>query len=101
LPRSTCSIIFPYTTLFRSSGVQMSFKAYVIRHSDKDVKNFITLTSIPRDLYTPESWQRNDIRSVHVLADTIAFVATTPKRLRDLDRKSTRLNSSHGSISYA
>src|SRR2546422_5230786 len=73
-PRST---LFPYTTLFRS----------------------------PATPTAPQSHSRNATRYVghtsHLLrqpaADRPTHSATAPNR----DRKSTRLNSSHGYISYA
>src|SRR2546422_8548176 len=76
-PRST---LFPYTTLFRS--IQSMEEA-------RDWERlFIGEIKAGRDPRQPPS------RSIHVstqLGDVSAF----------LDRKSTRLNSSHGYISYA
>src|SRR3712207_8395978 len=76
-PRST---LFPYTTLFRSStapgGVEM------------------------QDLQVGNAWRRQ-------LLDRRGFEAPVTFRTEDndatrwLDRKSTRLNSSHANISYA
>src|SRR5687768_17882059 len=74
-PRST---LFPYTTLFRSSD------------------------SSPRDpcLFSPGSTYCPDTRQLEV-----GHERHHPRRRRQLvsrrDRKSTRLNSSHGYISYA
>src|SRR5436190_5404273 len=68
-PRST---LFPYTTLFRSFGLNFKFSAIVMRAS----------------LWWRRPWSR--------------FVNhTTLPMLKYLDRKSTRLNSSHTVISYA
>src|SRR3989475_3937901 len=70
-PRST---LFPYTTLFRSSGA-------------RELDGIGVLGDV--DNATPE-----DIgHALHLLA----LLSHRP----DLDRKSTRLNSSHSQISYA
>src|SRR3712207_8803488 len=72
-PRST---LFPYTTLFRSS-------------------DGATLVSIPRDSYVaiPEHG-RNKLNAAYALGGAPLLIST-------VDRKSTRLNSSHANISYA
>src|SRR2546422_6117065 len=81
-PRST---LFPYTTLFRSHGA-------------------VRLEALERTL------QRilRDRGDVHVLEQPLEIRALGAQRGRDYlfrdrggDRKSTRLNSSHGYISYA
>src|SRR2546422_4556929 len=84
-PRST---LFPYTTLFRSvpAGFTVSTEAcdFFYKHGKK---------------YPPELRKQ--------VADNVAKLErVTKKKLGDpknplLDRKSTRLNSSHGYISYA
>src|SRR3712207_7649089 len=71
-PRST---LFPYTTLFRSSLVTVSnFHGFAARL----IQAHGNVIGIPRDVGIPDS-------------DWVARV----------DRKSTRLNSSHANISYA
>src|SRR5689334_24173998 len=78
-PRST---VFPYTTLFRS---------------DKHV----TI------VYSTDRWATNhtlDASFVHAGsedAETWTAMLSGLSEERELDRKSTRLNSSHSSISYA
>src|SRR3712207_7202485 len=71
-PRST---LFPYTTLFRSLGVLAAGAAYV-----------------PLDPQYPRD------RLALMVEDSGVSVLLTQERL---DRKSTRLNSSHANISYA
>src|SRR5258707_11729212 len=71
-PRST---LFPYTTLFRSSGT-----------SERNYPFFLQV-----DVPTPTTF--TPFRSV---SDGFPTVNSVP-----LDRKSTRLNSSHANISYA
>src|SRR2546422_4193190 len=80
-PRST---LFPYTTLFRS----------VDEHDDAELLGFR-----PKRL----ELRRRELLAVHAAADRRAAKAMAGDRIRQLfgDRKSTRLNSSHGYISYA
>src|SRR2546429_4522603 len=79
-PRST---LFPYTTLFRSGsfGIKSAIYAYV---------TLIALAS--RHAGAPVRWIEDRIE--HLLASSAG-------NDREIDRKSTRLNSSHGYISYA
>src|SRR3712207_7040857 len=75
-PRST---LFPYTTLFRSKGA--SYAA-------------ATSSSIPRTVafLTSSEIGRSSVRSTK---------SRKVCQAADIDRKSTRLNSSHANISYA
>src|SRR3712207_7680279 len=77
-PRST---LFPYTTLFRS------LDAVLVRDGDElEVRPALV----------------GDVRDRgQVLADALRDGTGHAGRCRDLDRKSTRLNSSHANISYA
>src|SRR5207245_10762920 len=75
-PRST---LFPYTTLFRSTS---------------SVSDRCGLSS--NTLSASAGSSRSKARQSVVLP-----VPTSPSRSMTPDRKSTRLNSSHGSISYA
>src|SRR3712207_8176849 len=70
-PRST---LFPYTTLFRSPGGR-EYYAFRVRQN--------TTTDL-----TPQQ--------IHEIG-----MAEVRRILADIDRKSTRLNSSHANISYA
>src|SRR2546422_6130320 len=80
-PRST---LFPYTTLFRSNG----YKGFNVDEEKQEGKSL-------------------EIRQFLVWSDMFApvpppfGVENRPLGLLNLDRKSTRLNSSHGYISYA
>src|SRR3712207_8790618 len=77
-PRST---LFPYTTLFRSLDIPLLFEKDGWRSVDK-----IVVVSAPADV------QR---------ARVLARPGMTDDKLERIDRKSTRLNSSHANISYA
>src|SRR5260221_10281443 len=78
-PRST---LFPYTTLFRSVHVlNVSSENVAGRRSGIVAPEFVPIAETAKDPSAYESWSR--------------FC------LENLDRKSTRLNSSHTVISYA
>src|SRR5438034_7726304 len=81
-PRST---LFPYTTLFRS-------ELYRMADNDVAANNFRVL----------RRWKNKEITRIALreLANAAALEETTAE-LSQLDRKSTRLNSSHTVISYA
>src|SRR3712207_8515683 len=88
-PRST---LFPYTTLFRSSGGVMSDGPCdtLLRGFQPDVE------------YEMESKTQSKIIAKRHGKGKILYAAT-PLLLTNygIDRKSTRLNSSHANISYA
>src|SRR2546428_9552143 len=83
-PRST---LFPYTTLFRSTRVATISGASLSRVADRRR----TTTSPRRHRDTEEAQRKGK------MLDDIAASSLDPR----LDRKSTRLNSSHDQISYA
>src|SRR3712207_6949071 len=88
-PRST---LFPYTTLFRSRAGRM-----VVVCDDEDRENEGDLV-MAAQFVTPEA-----INFMAKEARGWICLALTPERCDELrlDRKSTRLNSSHANISYA
>src|SRR3712207_7231781 len=86
-PRST---LFPYTTLFRSPQVDVGVD--VVARLD-----VLRLGRGHRGGLEAGLGQRLDQR---VLRLRVEVVVGAPQEL-DLDRKSTRLNSSHANISYA
>src|SRR5690348_17657231 len=90
-PKST---LFPYTTLFRSSQMIRSAqyvmaskikRLHIIRYEEFEIYFFPTIFPKSKEI------NNNGNTYTHVWA----FFATI------IDRKSTRLNSSHPSISYA
>src|SRR3712207_7761434 len=84
-PRST---LFPYTTLFRS---KVATRAATSGGSAEGRPEPDTSSNdIPASFPT----RHRDL-------DSDAFLRTMLERPTDIDRKSTRLNSSHANISYA
>src|SRR2546429_6086731 len=86
-PRST---LFPYTTLFRSAPAHEQAMAVIVQSEAR--RN----PQGPAGRYIPSENRRQVMRSV-VKTKTVPVTETAIH----LDRKSTRLNSSHGYISYA
>src|SRR3712207_8700867 len=89
-PRST---LFPYTTLFRSDGARRQL-VLVVLHLRGDV---LEHAGLDLRLQHPTRPAVDDVRSVPRLQQrrSLGFIGLV------LDRKSTRLNSSHANISYA
>src|SRR5207245_10763400 len=87
IPRPTRSTLFPYTTLFRSRHDE-------IRNQERNR----TALLARRGLFQSGK-QRQQNKNGARKQDLPLEVAAVGKSC--LDRKSTRLNSSHGSISYA
>src|SRR3712207_8553717 len=90
-PRST---LFPYTTLFRSEGVlnQGVFPGLVALHAPEPRPD------LPPELVVSPG-QLAGLRDEPVQVP--GQLAVLDVQAFDLDRKSTRLNSSHANISYA
>src|SRR5687768_18186744 len=94
LPRPPTSPLFPYTTLFRSLGRQVVAGIGDRRSIFVDVFERANVDAIGHAAARPEdSWIAGDISHLNVGSRVVPGV--------DEDRKSTRLNSSHGYISYA
>src|SRR3712207_9066792 len=96
-PRST---LFPYTTLFRSRGDRrvepfdrdhgIARRRAGVQHEVAEVGQFLAVGPVARGrLAVPQADQADN-------AD-----AAAAELFGHLDRKSTRLNSSHANISYA
>src|SRR2546429_5311307 len=89
-PRST---LFPYTTLFRSNAPKCP-----IAHFQQD-GHMTVANPTTRANYEPNSWPA-DVGGPR--EDPVRGFQTYPsEEAGPKDRKSTRLNSSHGYISYA
>src|SRR5690242_21432997 len=89
-PRST---LFPYTTLFRSPGVEQCGQA---RHERERVPE-------PAGRHAPLRALRLGLleKALDATDRSVARLPERRARSHPTDRKSTRLNSSHMSISYA
>src|SRR3712207_7179526 len=85
-PRST---LFPYTTLFRSLENQERRTIPVTEHDFKRVRGGMLVQDRDTGLELREEMQVATSRK------------PTEEEWGELDRKSTRLNSSHANISYA
>src|SRR3712207_6956330 len=81
-PRST---LFPYTTLFRSQTLRIEVDAL-----DPDARHAL-----------PVHRQHRRLAHHRARAPALDRLRALAHRGRRLDRKSTRLNSSHANISYA
>src|SRR5690348_17978975 len=81
------STLFPYTTLFRSLRTRQGRPRHHPAHRRKDQRGRAEGRSNPRGAVAQENGGRRGQRRY--------------RRAHSQDRKSTRLNSSHPSISYA
>src|SRR5207245_3912225 len=98
--RPSSSTPLPYTTLFRSLDVVSTAHHFIGVKLTGDDAHAVA-TTLRAEVVASRSAQlpARDPRSVaSALADLVQAVADGVPRI---DRKSTRLNSSHGSISYA
>src|SRR3712207_8484786 len=86
-PRST---LFPYTTLFRSFGIGCSFATTNYGTTMPKGKTIVHATLDSLDL-------NKDVEADHAIIGDAGLILDALL----LDRKSTRLNSSHANISYA
>src|SRR5438309_6292544 len=97
MPRPQRSTLFPYTTLFRSG------KMVDVRGDHVALDKIKSPKPEGGDLVQDRAFVRNRVGQDDVEGrETIG--GDEEKRvaeIEDLDRKSTRLNSSHSSISYA
>src|SRR3712207_8236244 len=90
-PRST---LFPYTTLFRSDSHQFAPIPFVRG-------NFIDFLQAMGDKDARDEWFANQNELVDLMFHLSPFERYEFALLKEKDRKSTRLNSSHANISYA
>src|SRR5690349_23055271 len=93
LRRPPSSTLFPYTTLFRSTGALE--ESSVVGQSD-----YVNVSQVPSVRVLPLG---TDNFGRDVLTELVAATAVSLRIgfVSGLDRKSTRLNSSHVEISYA
>src|SRR3712207_7826199 len=91
-PRST---LFPYTTLFRSIGAAVHLEEYATdswlnRMVEINISN---LAGVPSIIY--------GLLALGIFVNLLRLGPSVIAGALALDRKSTRLNSSHANISYA
>src|SRR3712207_8538154 len=92
-PRST---LFPYTTLFRSGPDYGG----LVRSDESRGVEVVAVRTVIGDLSAPPADTHDVWLRLHLLSSRLV----TPRSINMdgvLDRKSTRLNSSHANISYA
>src|SRR5699024_12796796 len=89
----TKSTIFPYTTLFRST----KNKPILYEH----LEEFVDLFKHPEKRNATNKKVSDDCNDWTVKVSDIKDYDISAKNPNKIDRKSTRLNSSHVSISYA
>src|SRR5690348_17787749 len=92
MPRPPRSTLFPYTTLFRSRSGQATADD-VLDMEDVSGRRWIDTELRGRVVVAEEN--------AAAALEAMSRFAIAPQWLAYLDRKSTRLNSSHPSISYA
>src|SRR5688572_32128865 len=95
-PRST---LFPYTTLFRSLHRRaVAGDSLAVERRQHDLARAAVIVAVDRQQAVAE--QRDQVAEAAVAPDEV-LGARDEHEVVGLDRKSTRLNSSHSQISYA
>src|SRR5690606_42101632 len=95
-PPISQSTLFPYTTLFRSAFLH--FKIYILQ------RPHITIRCLAATVIHSTNFQIRILFSPNTVPEPVEVVrqrARAHQAQSVLDRKSTRLNSSHVKISYA
>src|SRR5207245_10139052 len=89
--------LFPYTTLFRSGALSVESNAFDITAA---AVNTVAFVQQPTDTVAGQSiTPAVTVEAKDQFGNTVPSASVTMSK--SSDRKSTRLNSSHGSISYA
>src|SRR3712207_9490551 len=96
-PRST---LFPYTTLFRSGldAVRAATERHRVQVEAEDLLLAVLVVELPRD---DRFAGLAGVRDALEVGGHPRVLLGDRRRTLALDRKSTRLNSSHANISYA
>src|SRR5687768_17988821 len=96
LRRPPCSTLFPYTTLFRSRLISVAWSLRV-----ELVMYGLMALGLARGLRATLLWYAASLGSTLFFVLSAAPFDDRYYTVQAADRKSTRLNSSHGYISYA
>src|SRR5687768_18212065 len=93
IPRPPRSTLFPYTTLFRSEDGLCLLRRQVVEVAGQDpVASGVVVLQAPDHVV---------VQGLHPLVRIGDLAGQVARHRAVVDRKSTRLNSSHGYISYA
>src|SRR5437867_8097743 len=97
--RPPISTLFPYTTLFRSYVKKGLEGAYVYEPEQQQVREMVRALKAERPV--PGNSLQITGGEPTLRSDLVDIVRIIKEEGVDQDRKSTRLNSSHRTISYA
>src|SRR5207302_9161039 len=100
LPQPLSPPLFPYTTLFRSRQLFALSEAYPqLRAAENFAQLQASLNQIEDTLQNARRYYNAAVRDFNTRVEQ--FPSNMVAGMGNLDRKSTRLNSSHVKISYA
>src|SRR5439155_27214566 len=97
IPLPPRSPLFPYTTLFRSGALLVADRVV----GGEAQREQVGLAALAKPLFVHRALGEGLEQVVAERAAVDGAIKGRPRLLRQLDRKSTRLNSSHVAISYA
>src|SRR5699024_12043154 len=95
-PPTTRSTVFPYTTLFRSEKQRVALARLLLK-----APAVVVLDEATAHLDSESEAAVQQALRAALSGRTSLVIAHRLSTIREADRKSTRLNSSHVSISYA
>src|SRR5207245_10605170 len=101
LPPLLTSPFFPYTTLFRSEAVALDLIVMLLLNRRREIAATLRDLLANRQVFDLDFHRDLAAALLRHLAVLVRLYCPRQPLLEHLDRKSTRLNSSHGSISYA
>src|SRR5690606_41474132 len=95
------STLLPYTTLFRSYAKRI--QSSILPQSDLLAKAFkeYFIYFVPRDIVSGDFYWFSNLKGKFIITVADCTGHGVPGAFMSIDRKSTRLNSSHVKISYA
>src|SRR5207253_11355130 len=99
LPPDPLPTLFPYTTLFRSVANSVAHPA--LQSVVVIIEHFFEWTFVDHSLIALNTWSLFSLESLDRDGTELDSFHSLPWLDFTIDRKSTRLNSSHVAISYA